>query len=55
MNRIKECHLYLKSKNLGEQAEAERVRRMFEDLGLEKDRLHLEGHSVNVATPSRQI
>ena len=50
MNRIKDCHLYLKSKNLGEPAEANRVRELFENLGLEKDRLHLEGHSINVAT-----
>ena len=47
LNAIPESHLYLKSKNLGER-EAKRVEEMFKRLGLDKDRIHLEGHSANV-------
>ena len=50
LNAIPEAHLYLKSKNLGEDAEADRIKNMFQSLGLKTERLHLEGHSPNVAT-----
>tara|TARA_B100001173_G_scaffold251481_1_gene222452 strand:+ start:2059 stop:4362 length:2304 start_codon:yes stop_codon:yes gene_type:complete len=50
LTKIPRAHLYLKSKNLGEESEANRIRKLFEELGLDEDRLHLEGHSPNVAT-----
>lgn len=49
LKAIPEAHLLLKSKNLGEPTEAERVRALFSDLGLAPERLHLEGHSPSVA------
>ena len=50
LTTIPEAHLYLKSKNLGEDTEAKRIRNLFSTLGLHESRLHLEGHSPNVAT-----
>lgn len=50
LTTIPNAHLYLKSKNLGEKSEAERIQRLFGELGLGENRLHLEGHSPNVAT-----
>ncbi|MCP9809130.1 tetratricopeptide repeat protein [Cyanobium sp. HWJ4-Hawea] len=49
LEAIPEAHLFLKSKNLGEPVEAERVRELFGGLGLAAERLHLEGHSPSVA------
>lgn len=49
LEAIPEAHLLLKSKNLGEPTEAERVRALFTGLGLAPERLHLEGHSPSVA------
>ena len=43
------AHLFLKSKNLAEPTEADRIRTLFGELGLAPDRLHLEGHSPSVA------
>ena len=42
-------HLLLKSKNLGEKTEQQRVRQLFAHLGLEEERLELMGHSPSVA------
>lgn len=50
LTTIPSAHLYLKSKNLGEKSEANRIRQLFRELGLNESRLHLEGHSPNVAT-----
>lgn len=41
-------NLVLKSKNLGESTEQQRVREMFSQLGLEQERLMLLGHSPSV-------
>lgn len=49
LNHIPEAHLFLKSRNLGEEAEETRIRTMFRRLGLHDDRLHLMGHSPSVA------
>jgi len=49
LEAIPEAHLLLKSKNLGEPIEAERVRQLFINMGLAQERLHLEGHSPSVA------
>jgi len=49
LKAIPGAHLFLKSKNLGEPTEAQRVRELFAGLGLAADRLHLEGHSASVA------
>jgi len=46
---IPTAHLFLKSKNLGEPTEADRIRALFRELGLAPERLHLEGHSPSVA------
>lgn len=48
LNEVKDAHLFLKSKNLGEKEEQIRIRELFEGLGLAADRLHLEGHSPSV-------
>jgi len=49
LNAIPDAKLLLKSKNLGEQSEAERIKKLFSGLGLEENRLHLAGHSPSVA------
>ena len=48
LQTIPNAHLYLKSKNLGEEQEAKRIRQLFKQLGLAPERLHLHGHSPNV-------
>ena len=48
LNEVKDAHLFLKSKNLGEKEEQIRIRELFEGLGLAADRVHLEGHSPSV-------
>ena len=48
LQAIPTSHLYLKSKNLGEEQEAKRIKKLFERLGLAPERLHLHGHSPNV-------
>ena len=49
LEAIPQAHLLLKSKNLGESTEAERIRELFGGLGLGQERLHLAGHSPSVA------
>lgn len=49
LQAIPSAHLFLKSKNLGEPTEAQRIRTLFSELGLAPERLHLEGHSPSVA------
>ena len=48
LNAIPDSKLLLKSKNLGEQVERERVATLFEEMGLEPSRLELRGHSPSV-------
>ena len=40
--------LLLKSKNLGEQVERERIENLFQKRGLEPERLELRGHSPSM-------
>lgn len=49
LEAIPNAHLFLKSKNLGEPEEAQRIKELFMGLGLSANRLHLEGHSPTVA------
>jgi protein O-GlcNAc transferase len=48
LNAVPNSKLLLKSKNLGEQVERERVEALFQDMGLAPDRLELRGHSPSV-------
>ena len=48
LRAVPESRLLLKSKNLGEQVERQRVQELFMSLGLESDRLELRGHSPSV-------
>ena len=48
LNAVPNSKLLLKSKNLGEQVECERVRNLFQDLGLTPERLEMRGHSPSV-------
>ena len=45
LNALPNSKLLLKSKNLGEQVERERVKKLFEEMGLTPERLELRGHS----------
>jgi len=45
LNAIPSSKLLLKSKNLGEQVERQRVETLFKEMGLAPDRLELRGHS----------
>ena len=38
LRNVTNSHLYLKSKNLGEDEEQKRIRHLFESLGLEKEK-----------------
>ena len=49
LEAIPSAKLLLKSKNLGEPTEEARVRELFEELGLGRERLKLVGHSASVA------
>ena len=44
-----DSQLLLKSKNLGEPEERQRVQELFANLGLAPERLHLRGHSLHLA------
>ena len=48
LNAIPGSKLILKSKNLGEQVESERVATLFRELGLGAERLELRGHSPSL-------
>ncbi len=48
LNAIPNSKLLLKSKNLGEEVERQRVRTLFQELGLTSDRLELLGHSPSL-------
>ena len=48
LNAVPRSRLLLKSKNLGEKTEQERVRTMFENMGLRREDLELRGHSASV-------
>ena len=48
LNAIPTSKLLLKSKNLGEQVERQRVTNLFEELGLPPERLELRGHSPSL-------
>ena len=48
LNAIPNSKLLLKSKNLGEEVECQRIKNLFEGMGLSLDRLELRGHSPSV-------
>jgi len=48
LNAVPGSRLLLKSKNLGEPIEQERIRTLFGKLGLEDSRLELHGHSASI-------
>ena len=48
LNAIPHSKLLLKSKNLGEQVERERIEKLFQEMGLAPERLELRGHSRSV-------
>ncbi len=48
LQAVPDSHLLLKSRNLGEATEQQRVRELFEGLGLAPERLTLQGHSPTV-------
>ena len=48
LNAIPNSKLLLKSKNLGEEVECQRVKTLFQGLGLAAERLELRGHSPSV-------
>ena len=48
LRAVPESRLLLKSKNLGEEVERQRVQQLFKDLGLAPERLELRGHSRNL-------
>jgi len=48
LRAIPESRLLLKSKNLGEEVERQRVQELFEGLGLAPERLELRGHSPSL-------
>ena len=48
LNAVPSSKLLLKSKNLGEQVERERVESLFQELGLAPERLELRGHSPSL-------
>ena len=48
LRAVPESRLLLKSKNLGEEVERQRVQELFQSLGLAPDRLELRGHSMSL-------
>ena len=48
LNAIPNSRLLLKSKNLGEQVERQRVETLFQEMGLEPERIELRGHSPSL-------
>ncbi len=48
LNAVPNSKLLLKSKNLGEQVERERVENLFKEMGLAAERLELRGHSPSL-------
>ena len=48
LKAVPNSKLLLKSKNLGEQVERQRVENLFQGMGLEPERLELRGHSPNL-------
>ena len=48
LKAIPNSRLLLKSKNLGEQVERERVANLFQEMGLRPERLELRGHSPSL-------
>ena len=48
LNAVPNSRLLLKSKNLGEEVERQRVTILFEEMGLEPQRLELRGHSPSL-------
>ena len=48
LNAIPNSKLLLKSKNLGEEVERDRVESLFKKLGLQSERLELRGHSASL-------
>ena len=48
LNALPNSKLLLKSKNLGEKVERERVEKLFEEMGLATNRLELRGHSPSL-------
>lgn len=48
LRAVPDSRLLLKSKNLGEPSEAERVRELFHGLGLQPERLELLGHAASL-------
>ena len=48
LNAVPNSKLLLKSKNLGEQVERERVENLFQEMGLSSERLELRGHSPSL-------
>ena len=48
LNAIPSSRLLLKSKNLGEQVEQQRIEVLFQEMGLAPDRLELRGHSPSL-------
>ncbi len=48
LNAVPNSRLLLKSKNLGEEVERQRVASLFQELGLAAERLELRGHSPSV-------
>ena len=48
LNAIPNSKLFLKSKNLGEEVERQRVTSLFQEMGLEAERLELRGHSPSL-------
>ena len=48
LNAVPNSRLLLKSKNLGEEVECQRVRTLFQGMGLSPERLEMRGHSPSV-------
>ena len=48
LNAVPNSKLLLKSKNLGEKVERERVENLFQEMGLAPERLELRGHSPSL-------
>ena len=48
LNAIPDSKLLLKSKNLGEQVERQRIETLFQEMGLAPERLELRGHSPSL-------
>ena len=48
LNAVPNSKLLLKSKNLGEEVERQRVENLFQEMGLAPERLELRGHSPSL-------